>query len=178
MPLVKTQAEGINLADTFAFTGTVSGAHSLTVGTPVSANGNDEVDIIGISSSAKRITLILESLSSDGNNDSKIQLGTSSGLQTSGYGSVSFWGSGGLQGVDDGMAWYGTNASNALSGAMIIYNFGSNYWVSHHTGKYNNNNGMFGGASVQLSGTLDRLRVRNTSTNTYDGGQVTIIVEE
>ena len=26
MPLVKTQAEGINLADTFAFTGTVSGA--------------------------------------------------------------------------------------------------------------------------------------------------------
>ena len=25
MPLVKTQAEGINLADTFAFTGTVSG---------------------------------------------------------------------------------------------------------------------------------------------------------
>jgi len=26
MPLVKTQAEGINLADTFAFTGTISGA--------------------------------------------------------------------------------------------------------------------------------------------------------
>ena len=29
MPLVKTQAEGINLADTFAFTGTVSGAGTL-----------------------------------------------------------------------------------------------------------------------------------------------------
>ena len=28
MPLVKTQAEGINLADTFAFSGTVSGANS------------------------------------------------------------------------------------------------------------------------------------------------------
>jgi hypothetical protein len=30
MPLVKTQAEGINLADTFAFTGTVSGAGDST----------------------------------------------------------------------------------------------------------------------------------------------------
>ena len=28
MPLTKTQAEGINLADTFAFTGTISGASS------------------------------------------------------------------------------------------------------------------------------------------------------
>lgn len=30
MPLVKTQAEGINLADTFAFSGTVSGAGGIT----------------------------------------------------------------------------------------------------------------------------------------------------
>ena len=30
MPLVKTQAEGINLADTFAFTGTVSGAGGIS----------------------------------------------------------------------------------------------------------------------------------------------------
>ena len=31
MPLVKTQAEGINLADTFAFTGTVSGDNNSLV---------------------------------------------------------------------------------------------------------------------------------------------------
>tara|TARA_R110001592_G_scaffold292031_2_gene561523 strand:- start:315 stop:926 length:612 start_codon:yes stop_codon:yes gene_type:complete len=43
MPLVKTQAEGINLADTFAFSGTVSGAGSLTlllsatISSPISA---------------------------------------------------------------------------------------------------------------------------------------------
>jgi len=41
MPLVKTQAEGINLADTFAFTGTVSGASNSFVklaSTTVSSN--------------------------------------------------------------------------------------------------------------------------------------------
>tara|TARA_R100000353_G_scaffold137954_1_gene98051 strand:- start:440 stop:1036 length:597 start_codon:yes stop_codon:yes gene_type:complete len=43
MPLVKTQAEGINLADTFAFTGTVSGVggdllYSLTSSSSVTAH--------------------------------------------------------------------------------------------------------------------------------------------
>ena len=40
MPLVKTQAEGINLADTFAFTGTVSGTGSRTLIRKVTISSN------------------------------------------------------------------------------------------------------------------------------------------
>jgi len=46
MPLTKTQAEGINLADTFAFTGTVSGAGDMQLlATSSSTSTVTEVDI-------------------------------------------------------------------------------------------------------------------------------------
>ena len=57
MPLTKTQAEGINLADTFAFTGTVTGAGGLVSATEVDASGT-QVDFTSIPDGVKHIKVI------------------------------------------------------------------------------------------------------------------------
>jgi len=46
MPLTKTQADGINLADTFAFTGTVSGAGDVTTSTAIT-KGSASINVLG-----------------------------------------------------------------------------------------------------------------------------------
>jgi hypothetical protein len=45
MPLTKTQADGINLADTFAFTGTVSGAGDVTTSTAIT-KGSASINVL------------------------------------------------------------------------------------------------------------------------------------
>lgn len=59
MPLVKTQAEGINLADTFAFSGTVSGVGKVLQvvnATPVTAQYNSSSDSFMSSTLSLQIT--------------------------------------------------------------------------------------------------------------------------
>ena len=45
MPLTKTQADGINLADTFAFTGTVTGAGDVTTSTAIT-KGSASINVL------------------------------------------------------------------------------------------------------------------------------------
>ena len=65
MPLVKTQAEGINLADTFAFTGTLSGVGKILQA--VQKHGGEAEDSINYllknhENELEKLTKFLESL--------------------------------------------------------------------------------------------------------------------
>ena len=60
---------------------------------------------------------------------------------------------------------------------MTITHMGSNIYISSHSTKYNTSNGVFGGGDVALSGTLDRLRIRPTGTNTFDAGSLNVFYE-
>ena len=63
MALTKVQADGINLADTFAFTGTVSGVGSITTENSggVAVSGSAEADFLNLPSGIKRIQINQES---------------------------------------------------------------------------------------------------------------------
>ena len=64
MAIDKIQSESINLADTFAFTGTVTGAGGVNTPTfEVSKSGNQSIDNSG---TATKITFDTESIDSDG----------------------------------------------------------------------------------------------------------------
>jgi len=144
--------------------GTVGG---ITVSSIVATNGADEVDITGLPSGIKRITVNFFGLSVDGSDNLIVQLGTSSGLKTSGYISLSHYGSGGVN-ITNGFGVYGVNASNTLQGHMVITHMGSNLFAESHATRYNSSNGTWGGGQVDLGGTLDRIRIRPTGTNTFD----------
>jgi hypothetical protein len=134
---------------------------------------NTFLDFTGIPSWAKRITVMFNRLSLSGGEDHLVQLGTSSGIQTTLYESGS-----NASFRTDGFVIRTQDASFAASGIMVLATLGGNIWASAHTclvkyGLYNH----AGGGYVPLSGTLTQVRITNSGSNTFDAGSVNIMYE-
>ena len=150
---------------------------NITTRTTVASTSGTAIDFTGIPSTAKRISVIFRGVSSAGSDTGAlVQLGTSGGVQASGYLSTSHYGGAGSSDTT-GFYWYGTGGANILSGIMTIAHMGSNSYVNAHSGKYNANNGMFGGGDVSLGGTLDRVRIKLVSGGAFDAGSINIMYE-
>lgn len=97
MALSRIKSESVNLADDFAFTGTVTGIDSggFTQGTKVSPTSGTTVDFTGIPSDVKIIHVLFNELDMSAAGWSVVQLGDSGGFETTGYtSSVAYPGSG------------------------------------------------------------------------------------
>lgn len=151
------------------------------IGTAVQTATGAAVDITGIPAGVKRITLMFNQISLTGSDNFVVQLGTSSGIETSGYVSsgVAVIGSNVSSNTDtSGFHMYSQNASRIWSGIMLIARMTGNTWISSHaTGMINSAGANFGGGHKTLSGELDRVRLKATGSNTLDGGQVALFYE-
>ena len=183
MALTKVQAEGINLADTFAFTGNVSGIVTTVNSGGVTLNGTNEAQFTSLPSGISRITVMFNQVSS-GSSDTGllVRLGTSSGFVTSGYTQASFQvkSSDNTIGVfQDGTGFgvRGIDSSNTVSGIMTIAHQGNNQFISSHACRMNSTQGVFGGGKLALGGTLTQVRVSSSSGSNFDGGNVNILYE-
>ena len=154
----------------------------LISGTAVSASGTS-VDFTGIPSWVKRITVMINSLSTNGSSIPQIQLGTSSGVATTGYsGHAAAINSGtGQAGVTSGhIINSGSSAPSGFCGHIVFTNISSNNWVG--SGLVLNTlaaGAMAMSASiVGLSGTLDRVRITTVNgTDTFDAGVINLLWE-
>lgn len=154
----------------------------LTAATAKTASGSS-VDFTGIPSWVKRITVTMTGISFAAAGSSKLRLGTSSGLVSSGY-------SGGVVGIattplvsmdvfTDAIAIVnGSAAGTVITGQFVIVNVTGNTWQATgsnirvtDTAVLNVSNG-----SIALSGTLDRLSLVAT-TSTFDAGTINILYE-
>jgi hypothetical protein len=153
---------------------------ALTAGTAVSATGT-AVDFTGIPSSVKRITVMIDAVSTDASATLAVQLGDSGGIETSGY--------------TGGLAWTGPStgssgsastfplaigaASDTVSGHAVITKVSGNTWVLSSTVARDNDDLVFiSGGSKGLSATLDRIRITTTGGSaSFDGGTVNILYE-
>jgi hypothetical protein len=160
----------------------VMSASVITSGTANTSLSGTAIDFTGIPSWVKRVTVMLNGVSTSGSNILLCQLGTSSGVVISGY-----VGSGGVTGISntagtrtDGIPLEGTgSASFAISGSLILTLLSSNTWVGSGTyGTSGSNYCFFGGGSIALGGTLDRVRITSGgSTDTFDAGSINILYE-
>jgi len=149
---------------------------SLVTGTTQATTSGNAVNFTSIPSTVKRISVLFRGISLSGTDDLIIQLGTSGGLVVSGYASLSHYGGAGASSTS-GFIVFGAGTTNIVSGIMTIAHMGSNVYVSSHSCKYNTANGVFGGGDVALGGTLDRLTITTTGSNTFDAGSVNIMYE-
>ena len=139
-------------------------------------------DFTGIPATAKRITVMFSGVSSSGASNYLIQIGTSGGVQNTGY---------------SGFASINTTNASSTAGFIITavqaaaaINDGSNTlslldaatgrWVS--SGTLSSTTGVnavnYNGSSKTLSGTLDRLRITTVNgTDTFDAGTINIMWE-
>jgi hypothetical protein len=130
----------------------------------------------------KRITVILNEVSTSGVNHILVQLGDSGGIENTGYisTSVTIDSAGASNGVTStvGYAINTANAANLNSTLVQIVNVSGNTWIESHSGKITTLNIVGGGGSKTLSDTLDRVRVTTIgATDTFDAGSVNIMYE-
>lgn len=170
----------------------VSAGASLPVGTGgmgsiISQNttSGTNIDFYNIPSWAKRVTLSWSGMSTSGVDPVLIQLGTSGGVEATGYlgtgaSVVTAGAAAALYTTGFGIRDAGVGGAAGVRHGVITFTLvGSNTWVASGTFGYSNEAivNTTGGSKV-LSGTLDRLRLTTTGgTNTFDAGVANILYE-
>jgi len=155
----------------------------LTAGTAVASTSGTSIDFTGIPSWVKRVTVVFNGVSTNGTSFINLQIGTSSGVETSGYLSQANTFDSGPGGSFATSGFSLTELSAAAynwTGVIPICLVGANLWVT--SGVISTASGspvvtIFGGTKT-LAGTLDRVRITTgNGTDTFDAGSINILYE-
>jgi hypothetical protein len=163
----------------------------LTSGTASATTSGTAIDFTGIPSWVKRITLSLSGVSTNGTAEPLIQIGTSGGIQATGYlGGSTFFAAGSMgarpystsPALSSGFAFFNDITASSLRNGAVVFTL-----LDTATGKWSgiggfgdsvhNFNSLTAGSKA-LSGTLDRIRLTTTNgTDTFDAGSINILYE-
>ena len=159
-----------------------AGRSRLVRATAVATTSGTSIDFTSIPSWARRITIMLDQVSTNSTSPVQIQLGNSGGIETTGYvgtgtafippSTVS------LVAYTTGFIPLGATASASRTGCLFISNITANAWIA--TGTFDDQTTLagFSQGSKNLSATLDRVRLTTINgTDTFDAGSVNIIYE-
>lgn len=165
---------------------TNSGAvyNGIAAGTAVASTSGTSIDFTSIPSWVRRVTVMLNGVSTSGTSNPLFQLGAGS-VTTSGYASSSAITGG--SGVSTGAGFttgFGVNAGNAanlINGHIVFTLISGSTWVGSSILGVNSSGTHYsaqGGGSIALSGTLDRVRITTVNgTDTFDAGSINILYE-
>lgn len=180
IPTVATQAE-VN-AMTSTTTALTPNTNQLVLGTMQASTSGTSIDFTGIPAGVRRITVMLNGISTNGTSDYMLQIGDSGGLEATGY-----LGSAGSSGPSELAFTTGFGISNAASAAQVLHGAGTltlmdsatNLWAWSGTfGRSDAGRVHFAGGSKALSATLDRVSVTTAGgVNTFDAGNINILYE-
>lgn len=138
-------------------------------------------DFTGIPSWAKKITVMLNDVSTNGTSPILLQLGTSSGIEITSYKAAASNQAGTTTTATAGLLVTESSiiATATTSGLLIVALVGSNIWVSNCVvANTTSGNLRYSGGTKTLSGTLDRVRLTTVNgTDTFDAGSINILIE-
>jgi hypothetical protein len=156
----------------------------MVLATAQNTTSGTSIDFTGIPSWVKRVTVMFEGVSTSGSSLLQLQLGTSAGVQSTGYfGVVVGVGGSSVTSGNNLTSGFGvgngTQASDVYHGSLTISIQSSGLWVcSGVLGRSNVNFASVSAGSKSLSGTLDRLRLTTVNgTDTFDAGSINILYE-
>ncbi len=176
-----TGTQTIAGAKTFSGNATFSGLSGhIKSGTAQATTSGTFIDFTGIPAGVKRVTLMFNGVSTNGTSPMLLQLGTSGGIETTGYVSASNYSTSvGPTTTSALTIVYGIAAiADTFYGSIILSNFGSNIWSMNGNlcDSAQRNSSSAGGKT--LSGALDRLRLTTVNgTDLFDAGSVNILYE-
>ena len=169
-------------------TTTIDGSNSVTInsgailgitsGTVVASTSGTSIDFTSIPSWVKRITVMLNGVSTSGTSNLLVQVGAGS-VTTTGYLSNSASGATVVTSTAGFICTVSIGTASTVIGHIIITLLNSNNWVSSHViGANSGNITSSGGGNISLGGTLDRVRITTVGgTDTFDGGSINILYE-
>ena len=185
-----TEVMRLNASGNAVFTGTVQTAgittnlYPLVPATAVASTSGTFIDFTGIPSWVRRITVMFNGVSTNGNSPFLVQLGAGS-VATSGYQSngVILQGGATPSSSSSTVGFISANSgavTDAFSGSYVYSLLGSNFWTGggslvRFSGAYQTHLSVGG---VTLGGTLDRVRITTVNgTDLFDAGSINIMYE-
>lgn len=160
----------------------------ITAATSQASTSGTSIDFTGIPSWVKRITVMVNGVSTNGSSGTITRLGTSGGVVSSGYNSaVSIIAAANnttrLSRVTSAFPlMWADNASYLIYGNIVFTNLTGNTWTAsgvlwQDQGGADAHTIHVAGA-IALSGTLDRVRITTVNgTDTFDAGSINILYE-
>lgn len=153
-------------------------ASLLTSGTAVTLSGT-AVDFTGIPAGAKRITVSVESMSTNGTTGVSVQIGDSGGIETTSYACAT---SNAASSTTEFLVTGGSSAAAGVySGSVVLtlIDAATNKWAATGITARTDTAGYFAmGGTKATSATLDRIRIKTgNGTDTFDAGSVNILYE-
>jgi len=186
--LIGTPATG-NIEYNGQFFGTDSNAsraqmQRITQGTAVASTSGTSIDFTNIPSWVKRITVMINAVSTNGSSVLQIQLGVSNSAETTGYSTMA-----GIvtttnnttrsQTSTSGFVFdNGGSASSSYFGSFVFTAMGSNMWsgIGNIYAVSSSCSAIAGGKT--LAGTLNMIRLTTVNgTDVFDAGTVNILYE-
>ena len=153
---------------------------NIVQGTSQASTSGTAITFTGIPSWAKRITLMINGVTTSGTSFTQIQLGTSGGFTTSGYVSPMLGynnGGGSWQTASTGFAFNAGGLNTATSGQMVITNLNSNIWTMMGMLGWNGQLAITTGG-ISLASTLTQIRFTTVNgTDTFTAGSINILYE-
>lgn len=153
----------------------------LTLGSVQNSASGTSIDFIGIPSWVKRVTVMLNGVSTTGTGGVQLQIGTSSGIEITGYvGTSAKYNNGNTTDVNAVTAagWNTDSASgDAMYGTFVLTNINGNDWICSATVNQANTNMYVITGRKSLGGVLDRIKFKCITTSTFDAGSINILYE-
>jgi len=160
---------------------------NITLGTAVATTSGTSIDFTAIPAGVRRVTVMFRGVSVSGNSDTVVRLGTSGGVQATGYqgaiGLVQNAGASVATALSTGFAITAlqTSASADMHGSLTLSLLDSSTGVWACSGVFGRTDAVipyFVGGSKSLAGVLDRLRLTTIGgSDTFDAGSVNIMWE-
>jgi len=150
------------------------------LGVNVGTTSGAAIDFTGIPSWVRRVTLMMDGVSTNGTSPLLVQIGTSGGIENTGYASGAAWG--------PSLGQYATSTAGFIMepppsisngqrwGAISIERFGGNTFVAR-LNHYSSGTGtpINGGGGKALSGALERIRFTTVNgTDAFDAGGINV----
>jgi hypothetical protein len=150
----------------------------LTLETSQSATGT-KVDFTDIPSWVKRITVMFDRVSTNGTSFKQIQIGAGSVVASGYVGSASTITSAvATISFTTGFGIRSNASTDLIVGTSTITNISGDAWVCSTVTSNNAAETSLAGGTLDLGGTLDRVRITTVNgTNTFDAGTINIMYE-
>lgn len=174
----KQQAETIAAS---AATSAVANRMQYSLTPSQATTSGSAIDFTGIPSWAKRLTLMLNGVSTNGSSAVAVQIGDGA-IVSAGYaGSAGYTGAASAAGVMvNAFATETATGSGVIRhGHCTLTHLGGNVWIfSSVQGRSESNYMHIAGGSKTLAGVLDRIRLTTVSgTDAFDAGSVSLLIE-